>query len=141
MENFIKYLQEKDLTETTQKAYSFNVNNFLSWYKSEPMNTEKKDILKYLEYLKKKKKQQNITRRNSLISLNHYFEYLKKNEQIAVNPTNLLKIRGTKKKQLYNIYTAEELTQLADDYYNIFIKNYDDNHIPKNKRKTTNIKS
>jgi len=145
MENFIKYLQEKNLSETTQKAYLFNVNKFLNWYKAEKpalseaevMNAEKKDILKYLEYLKKKKNQQNITRRNSLISLNHYFEYLRKTEQIAVNPTNLLKIRGTKKKQLYNIFTADELTQLADDYYNIFIKNFDENHIPKNQRKNS----
>ena len=137
MENFIKYLQEKGLTENTQKAYLRNANLFLSWYKSEPMNAQKKDILKYLEHLKKKKKQQNITRRNSLIALNHYFEFLLKTEQIAVNPTNLLKIRGTKKKQLYNVFTAEELTQLADDYYNIFIKNFDENHIPKNQRKNS----
>ena len=74
MENFIKYLQEKDLTENTQKAYSFNVEKFLNWYKGELVNVEKKDILKYLEYLKKRKNQQNITRRNSLIALKHYFE-------------------------------------------------------------------
>ena len=137
MENFIKYLQEKGLTENTQKAYLRNANLFLSWYKSEPMNAEKKDVLKYLEHLKKKKKQQNITRRNSLIALNHYFDYLIKKEEIIKNPCSLLKIRGTKKKQLYNVFTAEELTQLADDYYNIFIKNFDENHIPKNQRKNS----
>lgn len=145
MNEFIQYLQEKDLTETTQKAYSFNVEKFLNWHKGEKftlseaevMNTQKKDILKYLEYLKKKKGQQNITRRNSLISLNHYFNYLIKKEEIIKNPCSLLKIRGTQKKQLYNIFTADELTQLADDYYNIFIKNFDENHIPKNQRKNS----
>ena len=134
MNEFIKYLQKKDLSETTQKAYLRNVNNFLNWHKSEPINTEKKDILKYLSYLKTKKKQQNITRRNALISLNHYFTFLKETEQIAVNPTNLLKIRGTKKRQLYNIFTFEELEQLADDYYHTFIRTYDNSHIPKNQR-------
>jgi site-specific recombinase XerD len=139
MNDFIKYLQKKGLTQTTQQAYLFNTNKFLNWYKGEPINTEKKDILKYLEHLKKNKKQQNITRRNSLISLNHYFEFLRETEQITVNPTNLLKIRGTKKKQLYNIFTAEELTQLADDYYNIFIKIFDENHIPKNQRQNSHL--
>ncbi|MBN2890358.1 MAG: phage integrase N-terminal SAM-like domain-containing protein [Bacteroidales bacterium] len=137
MNDFIKYLQKKGLTQTTQQAYLFNTNKFLNWYSGELINTEKKDILKYLEYLKKNKKQQNVTRRNSLISLNHYFEFLRENEQISENPTNLLKIRGTKKKQLYNIFTAEELTQLADDYYNIFIKTFDENHIPKNQRQNS----
>lgn len=139
MNDFIKYLQKKGLTQTTQQAYLFNTNKFLNWYKGEPINTEKKDILKYLEYLKKNKKQQNITRRNSLISLNHYFEFLREIEQISENPTNLLKIRGTKKKQLYNIFTAEELTQLADDYYNNFVKNFDDSHIPKNQRQNSHL--
>jgi len=137
MENFKKYLQEKGLTENTQNAYLFNTNKFLNWFDDEPTTAQKKDILKYLEHLKKNRKQQNITRKNSLIALNHYFDFLLKTEQIAVNPTNLLKIRGTKKKQLYNIFTAEELTQLADDYYNIYIKNFDENRIPINQRKNS----
>lgn len=134
MNDFIKHLQTKDLTQSTQNAYLRNVNLFLNWYETEPMNAQKKDVLKYLEYLKNSKKQQNITRRNALIALNHYFEFLRKTEQITVNPTNLLKIRGTKKKQLYNTFTAQELTQLTDDYYTIFVKNFDENHIPKNQR-------
>ena len=134
MNEFIKYLQEKNLSETTQQAYLRNTDLFLSWFDDEPVNAEKKDILKYLEYLKKKKKQQNITRRNSLISLNHYFEFLIKKEEIIKNPCSLLKIRGTKRKQLYKIFSFEELKQLLDDYYNIFVKNYNDNHIPKNQR-------
>lgn len=137
MNNFIKYLQTKDLTQSTQNAYLRNVNLFLNWYEPEPMNAKKKDVLKYLEYLKNSKKQQNITRRNALISLNHYFEFLRETEQITVNPTNLLKIRGTKKKQLYKTFTAEELTQLADDYYTVFIKNFEENHIPKNQRQNS----
>lgn len=139
MNDFIKYLQKKGLTQNTQQAYLFNTNKFLNWNSREPINIEKKDVLKYLEYLKKNKKQQNITRRNSLIAINHYFEFLRKTEQISVNPANFIKIRGTKKKQLYTIFTAEELTQLADDYYNIFIKNLEEKHIPKNQRKNSSL--
>lgn len=137
MNDFIKHLQKKDLTPNTQNAYLRNVNLFLNWLDKEEIQTTKKDVLKYLEYLKNSKKQQNITRRNSLIALNHYFEFLRKTEQITVNPTNLLKIRGTKKKQLYNTFTAQELTQLADDYYTVFVKNFEENHIPKNQRQNS----
>ena len=134
MNEFIKYLENKNLARSTQEAYLLNVNLFLKWYKAEPINCTPKDILKYLEYLKNKKQQQNITRRNYLIALNHYFNHLLTKEEIIKNPCSLIKIRGTNKKHLYNIFTIEQLSQLADDFYNVHVKNYDDNHIPKNQR-------
>ena len=138
MEHFIKYLQAKNLTKSTQKGYVRYVNKFLSWYnfeelvqsKVEVSNTEKKDILKYLKYLKNKG-QQNQTRNKSLIAIRYYFEFLRKTNQIIVNPANLLKIRGIKKQILYKIFTVEELTGLADDYYHSFIRTAEYNHIPK----------
>lgn len=142
MDDFIYYLESKNLSKTTQKAYLRNVNLFLEWYKKtcpsfggEPINCTKKDILKYLEYLQNKKLQENITRRNALIAINHYFTFLHKNEEVTSNPTALLKIRGTHKRQLYKIYTAEELTQLYDNYYHTFIRNFNEEKIPKNQRK------
>jgi len=144
MEDFIKYLESKNHSKTTQKAYIRNVNLFLSWYKKEPINCTKKDILKYLEHLQNKKLQENITRRNALIAVNHYFTFLAKNEEIISNPTALIKIRGTHKRQLYKIYTAEELQQLYDNYYHTFIRNFDDycfasriGGIPANQRQQT----
>lgn len=138
--DFTEYLQAKDLSNTTQVVYSRYLNDFLKWYnKTDISQTTKADILNYLGYLKTTKKQQNITRRNSLIALNHYFTFLMDKELILRNPTALIKIRGTQKKTLYNIYTFEELTQLADDYYINFIQNYNDNHIPKNQRKQSNL--
>ena len=139
MQNFIQYLQQKNHSKTTQTAYLRYVNNFINWFDKETINCQKKDILNYLGYLKKQKKHQNITRRNSLIALNHYFNLLMQNDLIATNPTALLKIRGTKKKMLYNIYTFEELQQLHDNFYHNFIRNYNDNHIPKNVRKQSNL--
>ncbi len=136
MNQFIKYLEYKNLAKRTQEAYLLNVNLFLRWYKAEVINCTKKDVLKYLEYLKNKKGQTNRTRSGTLNSLNHYFSFLVQDEQIASNPTALLKIRGTKKKILYNIYTSEELVQLHDDYYHNFIRNFtfDGTRIPLNIR-------
>lgn len=139
MQEFTKYLQQKNHSKTTQIAYLRYVNNFLNWFDKETINCQKKDILNYLGYLKNQKKHQNITRRNSLIALNHYFNFLMQNDLIATNPTALLKIRGTHKKMLYNIYTFEELEQLNDNFYHNFIRNYNDNHIPKNQRKQSHL--
>lgn len=144
MEDFIFYLESKNHSKTTQKAYLRNVNLFLGWYKNEPINCTKKDVLKYLEYLQNKQLQENITRRNALIAINHYFAFLCKNDEATSNPTALIKIRGTHKKHLYKIYSAEELTQLYDNYYHTFIRNYNDScfasrlgGIPANQRQQT----
>lgn len=134
MQNFINYLQSKNHTPKTQKAYLYNVNLFICWYANETINTTKKDILKYLEYLQNYKNQQNITRKNALIALNHYFTYLYTNQLITQNPCLLINIRGAKKRSLYIIYTHDELTALYDNYYNTFIKNYDNKRIPKNQQ-------
>jgi site-specific recombinase XerD len=144
MEDFINYLESKNHSKTTQKAYLRNVNLFLEWYKVEPINCTKKDIIKYLEHLQTQKLQENITRRNSLIAINHYFTFLYKNEEVQGNPTALIKIRGTHKRNLYNIYTGEELQQLYDNYYHTFIRNYESKcfasrlgGIPANQREQT----
>lgn len=147
MEDFIKYLESKNHSKTTQKAYIRNVNLFLSWYKKDVINCTKKEVLKYLEHLQNIKLQENITRRNALIAINHYFNFLASpfgGGLEGANPTALIKIRGTHKRQLYKIYTAEELQQLYDNYYHTFIRNFDDycfasriGGIPANQRQQT----
>jgi site-specific recombinase XerD len=80
-----------------------------------------------LEHLKNRGLQ-NITRKRHLTSLNHYFTFLYKNEQITDNPCLFLKIRGTSKKKLHKIYTPEELDGLFDAYYQLFVRTYDNSH-------------
>lgn len=131
---FIAYLQSKNHAPTTQLEYQKKLNSFLKWIDIDATQITKKDVLKYLGYLQTKKAQSNITRRNSLIAINHYFEYLLKSHQISTNPTSLIKIRGTKQKHLYRTYTPEELEQLFDNYYQLFLQDFDNSHIPKNQR-------
>lgn len=132
MHNFIHYLQSKNLAIVTQKTYIKHINLFLSWFNIEPINCTKKDVLKYLEHLQNSKNQQNSTRNNALIAIQHYFNYLIDTAQIANNPTTLIKIINTKKRHLQNIFTPDELTTLLDNYYHIFIRNFDPNTLPKN---------
>jgi len=132
---FTAYLQGKNLSPNTITTYTSYVEYFFTRVQKEDIQATKADILKHLEYLKNRREQQNITRKNNLIALNHYFTFLYKNEQISVNPCFLLKIRGTQKKTLYRTYTPEELDQLFDNYYQLFVRGYDDSHIPKNQRR------
>lgn len=140
--DFTRYLQNKDLAPSTQDAYCLSVYKSLQWYEKDLMNCTKKDVLQYLEHLQNSKQQENITRRNALIAINHYFAFLQKTGAAEQNPTALIKIRGTKKRTLYRTYTPEELTQLFDNYYLLYVQNFDERcfasklgGIPANQRK------
>jgi site-specific recombinase XerD len=124
--DFIKYLESKGLAPLTQKQYQLVVNVFFKWAKIPAEQVTKSDMLRYLEYIKKRRGLQNVTRQNHLIALNHYFTHLCKEGKIDKNPCNFLKIRGTQKRQLYKIYTPDELDTLFDNYYQFFVRNYDD---------------
>jgi site-specific recombinase XerD len=123
---FITCLEGRGLAPKTITGQVKYVEHFFEKTKKEDIQITKPDILKYLEYLKKRMGLQNVTRRNRLIALNHYFTHLYQSEQISVNPCLLLKIRGTYKKKLHKIYTPEELETLFDNYYQLFVRNYDD---------------
>ena len=135
MEHFKQYLQSKNHSPSTQEAYLRYVNEFTKWINTEPENTTKKDVLSYLEHLKKQRTQENQTRKNHLIALNHYFAFLQQNESVVINPCSFIKIRGAKKQSLYRTFAPEELQQLFDKYYLLYVQNFDVNHIPKNQRK------
>jgi site-specific recombinase XerD len=134
-EEFTAYLQGKNLAASSITHYISYVELFFNRVKKEDIQVTKADILKHLEYLKNRREQQNITRKNNLIALNHYFTWLYKKGEISENPCFLLKIRGTKKKTLYKTYNPEELDSLFDNYYQVFVRGYDDSHIPKNQRR------
>jgi len=123
MQHFTDYLQSKNLSPATIKEYTRQVNLFISWYGNEDIiNVQKKDVLNYLHYLKHQKNYQTISRNNRLLSLRHYFNALIQQEAIQINPTSLIKLRGAKKQRLKNIYTPEELAELADNYYQLYVK-------------------
>lgn len=138
-DDFISYLQSKNLAPSSIEHYTRELALFLAWINKDETHILKSDILKYLEHLKNKRNLANISRSRILNSFNHYFTFLVKNEQINVNPCAYLKIRGTKQKTLLRTYTPEELQTLYDSFYLLFVQNYDDKHMPKNQRKQANL--
>lgn len=120
MNEFKTFLQKKGLSISTQKFYCYQVERFLQWYKDDAINAQTKDVLKYLDYLQNKRSLQNITRRNHLISIDHYFQFIG-----LGNTTAFIKLKGTKKRKLNYIYSTEELTALYDNYHAVYIQNFD----------------
>ena len=141
MDDFINYLQRRGFSPSTQKSTLRTVNHFFgtsSHGQAEDLNTTPKDILNYLERLKKEGKQ-GTTRNLYLRAVRYYFAFLLDSGQIASNPANFIKIRGLKRRTLYKVFTADELTRLADDYYHTFIRNFDLEHIPESLQQYANL--
>lgn len=137
-QEFIGYLQSRNLAQSSIRTYTKMVEQFTDWHKADPISCTKKDILNYLAHLKKNTDQQNATRRHSCTALNHYFTALVQAEITNHNPIAFIKIRGANKKRLYRIYTPEELTQLADNFYSFYISGFDDSYMkhPTKKQKS-----
>jgi len=126
---FTKYMESKNHAHATQKAYLISVGLFMKWYGEEPVNCTKKDILDFLSHLKETTNQQNVSRRNVCTALNHYFTALLQAGIVCNNPVALVKMRGANIKRMYKIYTPEELEQLADNFYAVFISGFDDSYL------------
>jgi len=122
---FTSYLEGKDFAPSTIKKHIRYTEKFFVWLKKEDIQVTKPDVLKFLEHLKNSRNLQNNYRSIFLVSLNHYFTYLYKNGTVTENPCWFLKIQGIYKKKLHKIYTPEELDQLFDAYYQLFVRNYD----------------
>ena len=126
-QGFIKYAESKGHSNKYLTKNIRFVKRFFERIKKEDLQITKPDILKYLEYLKNERKLQNKSRSVHLIAINHYFTFLCKEGKIDKNPCLLLKIRGIKRKQLYNLYTSEELDQLFDNYHHVFVRDFGNN--------------
>jgi len=138
-DDFISYLQSKNLAPSSVAHYVRELALFLAWIDKEEIQIIKPDVLKYLEYLKNKRNLENVSRSRILNSLNHYFTFLHKQEQINENPCLFLKIRGTQKTSLYRTFSPEELQTLYDTFYLLFVRDYDNSHIPKNQRRQSDL--
>ena len=134
---FTAYLKGKDLSAVTIAARIKSVEDFFGYIQKDEIEVAKPDVLNYLEHLKSSRAQQNATRSKNLAAINHYFTFLYQSGQICANPCIFLKIRGIRRGTVYQIYTPEEFEQLFDSYYQLFVRNYDNSHIPKNQRQYT----
>ena len=116
--SFEKYLQQKDLSKATIKCYNDEMMEFIVWcdmQNIEVENSTSTEVTSYLKHLQNKG-QQNKTRNINLNILKHFFDWRIQAEQREDNPAKHIKIRGTKNKMLYPLYTKQELESLYHSY-------------------------
>jgi site-specific recombinase XerD len=124
--NFENYLQQKGFIKNSINRTQREVNRFTKWlqsqYHSTTDNATQKQLLNYLQYVKESRNLCNATQNSILQMLKNYFSFLSK-ENGTINITAFIKIRGTNKKPIQQLFTPDELDELCDAYYH-FIRTY-----------------
>jgi site-specific recombinase XerD len=126
MENFKTYLQQKELSKTTIACYYEAALKFITWCDMENTcnehsriieidNITSTEITSYLKHLLKLGQQHN-TRNINLNILKHFFDWQIQSEIRQDNPAKHIKIRGTKHKTLYPIFSKQELESILSQY-------------------------
>lgn len=122
---FTAYLQAKNIWQNTIERYVLQIEKVEQWLNARGgslLTAQKKDVLDYLLFM------QNLnlsgsTRQHRLGILSHYYTFLTQNEQIPMNPTTGIKLRGTRKKILPAVLTVEEMEQLLDTHFILKVQN------------------
>jgi site-specific recombinase XerD len=112
MMNLEEYLKE-NLQLSSAKSYLYEINKFTLLNK----NTESynyKNVMQYVEVIRKKYEQASITR--ILSALKKYYDYLVETGLRKDNPARAIQLRDNKKKpiQLQDLFTDKELQKLLE---------------------------
>ena len=118
LETFKQYLIAKGYSQTTAQGTLRDVNYFLQWIKQQHIGIENisyNDVTGYLSDMQKR----NVTTRtqqSNLINIKHYLNYLTQADLITHNPVAALKLKNTKRKIVYHIFSSEELASIYKNY-------------------------
>lgn len=119
MTQFRFYLKEENLKESTIREHINNLQRFMSWAKENQYNETQRltytELLGFVQELKKRKIG-TASVNNRLNSLRKYYEFLKSEGVIEVNPARRLHIRGEIKKVVHQPLTYADLEGLYYHY-------------------------
>jgi len=119
MEYFKEYLTIKGHTKSTAAGMIKVVNRFKNWLTQENLEEETinyNDVMAYVNTLRKQGiKQRTIQQYIGIIKT--YYTFLQNEKKtITNNPVVSLKIQGVKRRELYDLFTEEELEQIYKNY-------------------------
>jgi len=119
MDNFEQYLQALKLGASTIESHCYNVKLFMQWLDKEKhldaASVGYNDLLAYIQH----QKLNNVspaTINLRLNSITHYFDYLKKIDEVRKNPARTLRVKGVIKRVVENPLSPEELQSLYNHY-------------------------
>jgi site-specific recombinase XerD len=119
MEKFKEWLLIKGYSSTTIETIIKAVEYFLAWCEKENITdvteTTHNDIIAYIQHYNLKGTGKK-TIAHYIMQIRKYFDWLISEGEINDNPCSNIKIKGIKRKTLYEILSTEELEKLYSDY-------------------------
>jgi integrase/recombinase XerD len=112
------YLKEQGHLESSIASYSYMVEKFKEWMRSEGLDSEYatyNDLIGYVQHLRSRKLSQR-TISHYMIGLDHYYKSLIKAKLTDQNPVRQLEIKTNQTKRLYPILTKEQLEGLYTNF-------------------------
>lgn len=110
--NFSHYLLKEGYASSSVSRHLYNTEKllvFLNRKKIDPEHARQADIL---AFIKQQKRTSPETKSHYLLSIKHFFGYLKAERLIARSPAEDLRIRGLKRNTLYTVLEPHELHNL-----------------------------
>lgn len=119
MNKFKEWLQIKGYTTRTIETVIKAVNYFLDWCEQQNINdateVSHNDVVAYVQHYNLKGTGKK-TIAHYIMHLKKYFDWLMSEGEVTDNPCSNIKIKGIKRKVLYEMLSMEELEKLYNDY-------------------------
>lgn len=118
IEAFKEYLVIKGHSTSTIQGMALLAQRFTSWTEKENIPSENisySDVTAYIQILKKQEIKQK-TQNTYIASIKKYLDHLVEQGTMPSNPAEHIKLQGTNQRNLYNIFTKEELEILYYQY-------------------------
>lgn len=111
------YLKSKGYTSKSIDSYLRSNKLFLQWLPQEILQEQVtyQDILAFMQHCRNQELKQR-TIQNYLLGVQHYYDYLLKNEVVTENPTANIEVKGIKRKVLYHVLESHHLHALYHHY-------------------------
>jgi|SRR5690554_4797427 len=107
---FTDYLLTKGFSITSIRRYVRDVTSFIAWLEKENVAIEQvsyNDILHYIQKKKNTVKQRTVS--TIVNSIKHFYNHLISIDQLEDNPALYVKIKGVKRRMLYQILSKKNL--------------------------------
>jgi len=115
LDYFEEYLQIKGYSSSSRTSLIKSVRRFKTWLESEHIEegeVRQMDVLGYIKTLEVKQ----LTLQQYLNALNRYFMFLVEIGGVVENPIAHLKIKGVKRRELYDLLSEEYLDRIYQSY-------------------------
>jgi integrase/recombinase XerD len=119
MKYFEEYLIIKGHTKSTVAGMINVVNRFKNWITEENLEEETiiyNDVMAYVNTLRKQGIKQRTIQQYVGILKTYYTFLQNEKKTISTNPVVSLKVQGIKRRELYDLFTTEELDDICKNY-------------------------